>query len=75
MRKSLLRLGLQIAIKPIDGAADPFLDVDVPADPLPRLNDTHAFCEGIIGGGLGVVNEWWDARERPTEGLHGAAIS
>jgi hypothetical protein len=52
-----------------------FLDVDVPADPLPRLNDSHAFCEGIIGGGLGVVNEWWDARERPMEGLHGAAIS
>ena len=52
-----------------------FLDVDVPADPLPRLNDSHAFCEGIIGGGLSSVNEWWDARERPTEGLHGAAIS
>ena len=52
-----------------------FLDVDVPADPLPRLNDSQAFCEGIIGGGLVAVNEWWDARERPTEGLHGAAIS
>jgi Sulfotransferase domain len=51
-----------------------FLDVDVPADPLPRLNDTAAFCEGIIGGGLGVVNEWWDARDRPSESLHGAAI-
>jgi hypothetical protein len=51
-----------------------FLDVDVPADPLPRLNDSAAFCEGIIGGSLGVVNDWWDARERPTEGLHGAAI-
>jgi Sulfotransferase domain len=52
-----------------------FLGVDVPADPLPRLNDTKAFCEGITGGALDVVNEWWQARERPAEGLHGAAVS
>ena len=24
----------------------------VPAEPMPRLNDTHAFREGIIGGAL-----------------------
>jgi hypothetical protein len=52
-----------------------FLEVDVPAEPLPRLNDTTSFREGIIGGALGVVNEWWNERERPTEGLHGAALS
>jgi hypothetical protein len=52
-----------------------FLAVEVPAEPLPRLNDTHAFCEGITGGALAVVNEWWDTRERPAEGLHGAALS
>jgi hypothetical protein len=52
-----------------------FLEVDVPEEPLPRLNDTHAFREGIIGGGLAAVNGWWEARERPTEGLHGAALS
>jgi len=51
-----------------------FLEVDVPAEPLPRLNDTTSFREGIIGGALGVVNEWWDERERPTSGLHGAAL-
>jgi len=51
-----------------------FLEVPVPSDPLPRLNDTHAFREGIIGGGLAVLNEWWDSRERPTEGLHGASL-
>jgi hypothetical protein len=50
-----------------------FLQVDVPADPMPRLNDTPAFREGIIGGAIGAVNDWWDARERPTGGLHGAA--
>jgi hypothetical protein len=52
-----------------------FLEVDVPSDPLPRLNDTTSFREGIIGGALDVVNEWWGARERPTSGLHGAALS
>jgi hypothetical protein len=51
-----------------------FLEVDVPAGELPRLNDTQAFCEGITGGALGVVNEWWAERERPTEGLHGANV-
>jgi hypothetical protein len=50
-----------------------FLEVEVPAEPLPRLNNTTSFKEGIIGGALDVVNEWWDARERPASGLHGAA--
>ncbi len=52
-----------------------FLEVEVPDEPLPRLNDTLSFREGIIGGALGVVNEWWNERERPAEGLHGAALS
>jgi hypothetical protein len=52
-----------------------FLGTDVPAEELPRLNDAQSFREGIIGGALGTVNEWWDARERPASGLHGAALS
>jgi hypothetical protein len=52
-----------------------FLDVPVPSEPLPRLNDTISFREGIIGSAIDVVGEWWDARERPTSGLHGAALS
>jgi hypothetical protein len=52
-----------------------FLEVSVPAEPLPRLNDTMSFREGIIGGALDVVNDWWQARERPASGLHGAALS
>ena len=52
-----------------------FLEVDVPEEPLPRLNDTLSFREGIIGGALDVVNGWWQERERPTTGLHGAALS
>jgi hypothetical protein len=52
-----------------------FLELEEPAEPLPRLNDTASFREGIIGGALDVVNEWWQSRERPSEGLHGAGIS
>ena len=52
-----------------------FLEVEVPEEPLPRLNDTTSFREGIIGGALDVVNGWWQERERPTTGLHGAALS
>jgi hypothetical protein len=52
-----------------------FLEIEVPADELPRLNDTKAFREGIIGGALDAVNGWWSTRERPVEGLHGAAVS
>jgi hypothetical protein len=51
-----------------------FLELEVPAEPLPRLNDTSSFREGIIGGAIDVVNDWWQGRERPTSGLHGAAV-
>ena len=48
-----------------------FLEVDVPDEPLPRVNDTSAFKEGILGGAIAAVNEWWDQRESPTGALHG----
>jgi hypothetical protein len=51
-----------------------FLEVSVPDEPLPSVNDTAAFKEGIIGGAIGVVNAWWDKRERPSSGLHAAAL-
>lgn len=51
-----------------------FLEVDVPSEPLPRVNDTAAFKEGIIGGALAAVSEFWEARERPAHGLHGAPL-
>jgi sulfotransferase family protein len=51
-----------------------FLEVDAPEAPLPHLNETAAFKEGIIGGGLELLNGWWDQRERPESGLHGAAL-
>jgi hypothetical protein len=49
-----------------------FLGVPVPEGPVPNVNDTLAFREGILGGGLRVLNAWWDQRERPSGGLHGA---
>lgn len=52
-----------------------FLEADVPPEPLPRLNDTASFREGIIGGALGVLNEWWENRERPGAGLYGAPLA
>ncbi len=51
-----------------------FLEVPVPDEELPNTNDTLAFKEGIMGGALAVVNEWWDQRERPTAGLHAASL-
>lgn len=51
-----------------------FLEAPVPDDPVPHTNDTAAFKEGIIGGALAVLNDWWDQRERPTSGLHAAAV-
>jgi len=51
-----------------------FLGVAVPEGPVPRVNDTAAFAEGILGGSLAVLNAWWDQRERPSGGLHGAPL-
>ena len=52
-----------------------FLEVEVPDGPVPRLNDTASFREGIIGGALQLLNDWWEERERPAHGLHGAPLS
>ena len=51
-----------------------FLDVAVPDGPLPNVNDTAAFKEGVVGGAMAVLNQWWDERDRPTTGLHAAAL-
>ena len=48
-----------------------FLEVAVPDEPLPNVNDTAAFKEGILGGAIAVVNEWWDQRDRPPGAARG----
>jgi hypothetical protein len=50
-----------------------FLEVDVPAEPLPRINDTDAFKDGIMGGAIAALTEWWAARPQASSGLHGGA--
>jgi hypothetical protein len=52
-----------------------FLEVPVPSEPLPNTNDTAAFIDGITGAALAAINAAWDARERSSQGLHGAAPS
>jgi Sulfotransferase domain len=52
-----------------------FLEVPVPDGPVPHTNDTAGFKEGINGGNLAVLNAWWDKRERPSSGLHGAPLT
>lgn len=61
---------------PTDGWAPlcEFLEVPTPEGEVPHINDMPAFKEGIIGGGLSVLNDWWDQRERPKGGLHGAPV-
>ena len=62
--------------EPADGwePLSEFLEVPVPEGPVPRINDTSAFKEGILGGAIADINTWWDQRERPESGLHGAAV-
>jgi Sulfotransferase domain len=52
-----------------------FLEVDVPGEPVPSLNDTASFREGIIGGGLGALNDWWEQREPEQRAARGRAVS
>ena len=41
-----------------------FLAVDVPEEPLPNLNDSRTFVDGVIEMSLRWLNEWW-GREHP----------
>lgn len=40
------------------------LGVPVPDEPLPHVNDVNGFRQGIYGGAVQAINEWW-ARENP----------
>ncbi|MGH2892485.1 MAG: sulfotransferase, partial [Solirubrobacteraceae bacterium] len=61
---------------PVEGWAPlcDFLKVAVPDEPVPNANDTAAFKEGVIGGALEVLGQWWEQRDRTTTGLHAAAL-
>ena len=42
---------------------------------LMKLGEIYFGTEGILGGSLAVLNAWWDRRERPSGGLHGAPLT
>jgi hypothetical protein len=41
-----------------------FLEVDVPTDPVPNVNDTPMFKAGIMGPAVAAIDAWWE-REAP----------
>jgi len=40
-----------------------FLGVDVPSDPLPRLNDSETFAKRVDEMSVATVNEWWQQQQ------------
>jgi Sulfotransferase domain len=40
-----------------------FLDVGVPDEPVPNVNDTEAFKQMIVGGAVQSVQQWWDREQ------------
>jgi hypothetical protein len=40
-----------------------FLGVDVPAEDLPKVNDTDAFRDGIMGAAVTSLDGWWAQRQ------------
>jgi hypothetical protein len=40
-----------------------FLALEVPDEPVPNVNDTEAFRQGIIGGAVTPVQQWWDREQ------------
>jgi sulfotransferase family protein len=40
-----------------------FLEVDVPGEPVPNVNDTEAFKQGLIGGAVTSVQQGWDREQ------------
>lgn len=37
-----------------------FVGAEVPSEPVPNVNDTQAFKDGIMGGAVAALNEWWE---------------
>ncbi|HEY1644241.1 MAG TPA: sulfotransferase [Streptosporangiaceae bacterium] len=42
-----------------------FLEVPVPAAPLPRVNDSSMFADRIIEGSIAVLTQWQERRQAP----------
>jgi hypothetical protein len=42
-----------------------FLEVEVPDEPLPQVNDTQAFRDGIVGAAVESLHDWWEDQRPP----------
>jgi hypothetical protein len=42
-----------------------FLDVEVPDEPLPQVNDTEAFKDMINGAAIETLSAWWEKQRQP----------
>jgi len=42
-----------------------FLEVPVPDEPLPNVNDTRMFRDGIVAAALQAIQAWHDAETAP----------
>jgi Sulfotransferase domain len=40
-----------------------FLEVDVPSQPLPHVNDSKEFADRVIAASLGSLQEWWQREQ------------
>jgi len=52
-----------------------FLEVEVPGEPLPQVNDMSAFIDGITTGCIQTISAAWAERPSAAGGLHGAAAA
>lgn len=43
-----------------------FLEVEVPAEPLPHENDRETFLDRVIGGAIAALHEWHESRAAAT---------
>ena len=43
-----------------------FLEVEVPAEPLPHENDRETFFDRVIGGAIGALHEWYESKAAVT---------
>jgi hypothetical protein len=44
-----------------------FLDVPVPDEPFPHVNDVDAFRQGTMGGAVKAISEWWEENQPGVE--------
>jgi hypothetical protein len=45
-----------------------FLEIDVPSEPLPNVNDTENFQKNLISApAIAAINAWWEENKGPAD--------